>query len=532
MIEKLEADVVIIGSGIAGAMTAYRLAQAGVKVLVLEAGPRVDRAKIVEGFTNTHKLDLSSGFPNCNWAPRPDWAEGRDSYMEYSGPEVAKIEYLRVVGGTTWHWSANTVRLLPNEMRMKTLYGVGIDWPIGYDDLELFYCEAEKEMGVAGDSDAPGDAPRSKPLPLTRIPMSYSDRAISTSLKSIGIDFIHRPVARNSKPYDGRTECQGFGTCSPICPSGAQYAAIFHVEKSEKLGVRVMENTRVDKLSAAADGRITQVQARRSDGTQIAATARVFLLAANGMESPRLLLMGADESRPAGLANTSGHVGRNFFEHPGIYCRMKMPKNVYPRGPESTITSFTFRDGDFRRNRAGWSMSVYNRLHMHDISNELLLQGMSPPELDVALRDRAFRQLEIDAHMEQLPQIENGITLDPVKRDKAGQPVMRFYYSFSEYEQAGLEHARQTFGRIVRAAGAEMLSVSAPFAHHHPMGMTMMGTDRKTSVVDPHCRAHDHQNLFIVSSAVFPSGGCANPTLTIAALALRAAGEIERQLKA
>lgn len=530
--ETIEADVIVIGSGVAGALTAYKLAQKGVKVAVLEAGPRIERAEIVKAFTETHKLDLSGGFPNPAWAPRPDWSGPADPYMDHDGPDPCKIEYLRVVGGTTWHWAAVANRLTPVEFRMKSAYGLAVDWPVTYDDLEPFYCEAEHEIGVAGDSGAPDGAPRSRPFPLPMIPHSYSDKIIKEKAKSIGIDFIPRPGARNSRPYDGRSQCLGFGTCSPICPSGAQYNASVHVEKAEKLGVRVSENTRVDKILAGSDGAIVAVQAATSGGRGVTARGKIFVLAANGVESPKLLLMSANENMPKGLANSSGIAGRYFYDHPGVYCRFVMPEPVWPRGPENTMTSYTFRDGSFRKKRAGWSMAIYNRPHISDITHELLLAGMEPPVLDAELKNRAVAQLEADSHMEQLPDEYNGITLDWSRRDSAGQPKIRMTCRFGEYEKAGFAFTREILRKMTRALGARIVAIEGPFAHHHLMGMTRMGNDPKTSVTDAQCRTHDHKNLFIVSSSVFPTGGCANPTLTIAALAIRAAEEIARQLKA
>lgn len=529
--QVIEADVVVIGSGVAGAMAAYRLAAGGAKVAILEAGPRIDRAEIVRGFTDTHKLDLSGGYPNGDWAPRPDWSTETDPYIDQIGPDITRIEYLKVVGGTTWHWAAVSNRLTPVEMRMKTAYGVGFDWPISYDDLEPWYCEAEHEMGVAGDSEADDGSPRSRPFPLPMVPHSYSDKVIMQATKEIGMHFIPRPGARNSRAYDGRSQCQGFGTCSPICPSGAQYNASVHVAKAEKSGAALYENTRVDKIVCGGNGRITEVRAVTKDGAAVTAKAKIFVLAANGVESPKLLLMGANENRPAGLANSSGRVGKYFYDHPGVYCRFVMPKPVWPRGPENTMTSYSFRDGAFRSKRAGWAIAVYNRPHLNDIARELLLEGLEPPTLDAELKRRAVSQLEADSHMEQLPDEANGITLDWTKQDRAGQPVIRLHYSIGDYEKAGIAHTRGMFDKMMAAMGAKMISVSEPFAHHHLMGMTMMGSDPKTSVVDAQCRAHDHKNLFVISSSVFPTGGCANPTLTIAALSLRAADSIKKQLE-
>ncbi|TNE28587.1 MAG: hypothetical protein EP349_07675, partial [Alphaproteobacteria bacterium] len=125
----------------------------------------------------------------------------------------------------------------------------------------------------------------------------------------------------------------------------------------------------------------------------------------------------------------------------------------------------------------------------------------------------------------------NDISLNWDERDSAGQPLIKMNYSYSDYEQAGFAHSRSVFKKLAKTLKAEIVKISEPFAHHHLMGTTRMGNDPKTSVVDAQCRTHDHKNLFVVSSSVFPTGGAANPTLTIAALALRAGKEITRQLQ-
>ena len=520
--QELTADAIIIGSGVAGALSAYKLAQKGMKVIVLEAGPRLERSEIVQSFTQSHKLDFTSGFPNPDWAPRPDWSEEGKSALSFTGPETSKVEYIRAIGGTTWHWSGGTPRFTPAELAMKSTYGVGMDWPLAYAQLEPFYAEAEKEMGVAGDDKVESGSPRSSGFPLPPIPSSFSDSILAGHLSRIGISMQSKASARNSRPYQGRSACQGFGTCSPVCPSGAQYNAMVHVELAEKAGVRFIDNARVDKLIAGSGGKIISVQGKYFDGSSFTAKGKLFILAANGIESARLLMMSASESYAHGLANSSGQLGRNYMDHHGVDCRLLMKEPVFSgRGPQSTLYSNSFRDGDFRKNRAGWLLEPNNVLRIHDITNELLNSGIKPPKLDAAIRHRVIHQVELGSQVEQLPQHENAMTLNWDKRDSAGQPHMRLHYSFSDYEKAAFAHIKDTYARIAKACDAQILGISGPSGHHHPMGMTRMGNDPKTSVVDADCRAHDHKNLFVLSSSVFTTGGVANPTLTIAALALR-----------
>lgn len=525
-------DVVVIGSGIAGMMCAWRLASNGLKVLVLEAGPRIRRADIVQEFTKTHKLDLSAGFPNVEWAPRPDWGTPHDTYMRQTGPDIWRAEYLRVVGGTTWHWSGLSIRWLPSDFRLRSRFGVGVDWPITYDDVEPYYLAAEREMGVSGDDSADDGSPRSAPFPLPALPRSYSDKVITDRLARIGTRVITRPVARNSREYDGRPQCVGFGICSPICPSAAQYCADVHVTKAESLGVRILENARVDRIEATADGMITAVHFGRPDRSTDSATGRIYVLAANGIESPRLLLASATDLMPRGIANRSDQVGRNYMTLPGISVRMLMPEAVYVgRGPDVGVGIYDYRDGEFRKTEAAFSVGVNNRLRLHDIVNHYLKAELPIAELDRAIRDHALRQIEIDTHLEQLPQPDNRVTIDWSDRDSAGQPRIVLSYSVGEYEKRAFASNHQLFDKLIAALGAREFERSGGSYHHHLMGTLRMGREARASVVDLFCRAHDHPNLFVAGSAVFPTGGTANSTLTIAALALRTADAIARQMQ-
>lgn len=524
----IESDVVVIGSGVAGAITACKLARAGARVTILEAGPRVTRAAVVRGFMDTHKLDMSGGFPNPDHAPRPDWTNPDEDIIRFTGRKTSRAEYLRVVGGTTWHWGAVTPRYTGADFRMRSRYGVGVDWPISYAELEPFYAEAEREMGVAGDpSEHPGQE-----FPLPPFPLGHSDRIMRAALAKTGMHFISNPVARNTRPYGGRGQCQGFGTCSPICPSGAQYAAINHVEAAERLGVRVLENTRVERLRTGSDGRITALEAARPDRSRIEARAQVYVVAANGFESPRLLMMSADARHPDGLANRSGQLGRNYMDHLEVKSVVQMPVDVYPgRGPINILANYDFRDGDFRSERPAYILSVYNNEKLDQIANELLSRGVEPPALDRKIRARLLRTIEIGTSLEQLPDPTNRMTLDRERRDRAGQPVMRLHYGYSAYEEAGFGHVQGELRRITAAMGGTITEEIGPKNYDHPMGMTRMGSDPRESVVNPYCRAHDHNNLYVVSGSVFPTGGTGNPTLTIAALALRAAHAIDSQLR-
>ena len=160
MAEPLSAHVVIVGSGVAGMLVAYRLAQAGVQVLVLEAGPPVLRNDALTNYRNAVAKTPESPYPDTAYAPRPSVLD-QEGYYVQEGPDNFKSTYVRRVGGTTWHWLGTSLRHLPNDFHMRSLYGVAEDWPLSYEELEPWYLEAEQELGVAGDNGQDLGSPRS-----------------------------------------------------------------------------------------------------------------------------------------------------------------------------------------------------------------------------------------------------------------------------------------------------------------------------------------------------------------------------------
>src|ERR1700722_19286086 len=171
----ISADVIIVGSGIAGALLAAQLAGAGIRVAILEAGAKADRADALERFRNALVKDSDCPYPPTPEAMHPI-ASDSDFWYRQVGPDKFKSTYLKVVGGTTWHWLGTCLRFLPNDFVLKTAYGRGLDWPLSYDEIEPFYALAETEIGVAGDSDEALGSPRSSPYPMPAIQQTYLDK--------------------------------------------------------------------------------------------------------------------------------------------------------------------------------------------------------------------------------------------------------------------------------------------------------------------------------------------------------------------
>lgn len=536
--KTVEADVIIVGSGVAGALVAERLARAGIGVAVLEAGSRVDRAQALGRYFNAPIKTPESPYRATPEADFPLSAD-RGHWYRQSGPDTFKSTYLKAVGGTTWHWLGTCLRFLPNDFRLKSLYGQGVDWPIGYGELEPFYLEAERELGVAGDSNEDLGSPRSGRFPLPAIAPSYLDQVFERALDGTGFAVRTTPQARNSVVHDGRPACCGSASCIPLCPVQAKYDATVHLRKAERQGAVVHESTTATAVEADANGRIAAIRFRRPDLSEGVAQGRLYVLAAHAMETPRLLLHSRSERTPAGVANRSDQVGRHLMDHPIKLSWALSGEPVWPyRGPLSTAGIENLRDGPVRASRAGLRIQIGNAGWTWGTGGALTLprtlaeSGLRGEALRNAAVDQAARHVELASLIEQLPDAGNRMVLDARDKDHYGVPLPRLHYAIGDYSRDGLAAAQGIHDRIFTKLGATDIHHQPEFqGAGHIIGTCRMGEDPAHSVVDPALRCHDHDNLHILGSAVFPTSGTANPTLTIAALALRLAGDIKATLK-
>jgi choline dehydrogenase-like flavoprotein len=621
-------DVIIIGSGVAGALVAYKLAKEKVRVLILEAGgtpsEMADRRLLVMNYAAASSKGQDSPYtdevrksqyyssPPAVTAPQPQDEPIDDDlpYYRYSTtPDTNhkfKSFYERVVGGSAWHWQGLSPRMLPNDFQMKTAFfkddadaaktypGVR-DWPISYSDLLPYYREAEYEMGVAGNvttdreldryfgiKEAAGD--RGYPPGFREgIPMTYLDQYIRRKLQgshyketspdaktSIDIPLwvTQVPQAKNARPFDGRPACDGRGTCVPLCPSRAKYEAVFHVEKAVKAGAELQANAVVTQLKFGSSGEVTEVAYKDWQLLDRTVSGRIVVLAGNAIESPRLLL----HSETPEKANPV--IGKYLMDHPGSASYGLVPDPVYPfRGPSTTSQIDTTRDGPFRKWRAGfrtsllnygWQMGVLrggtwdpapNLDHGDDqkdrggnVLDLVHTNHMIGSTLRERLQHHAHRQVFLGTALEQLPCEANSVQLVKVVDEKKDKdrfgiplPLITYYYDDpSGYTGKGLEVAQKLHKAIFERLGAtayrlyplkQGVLTEGYFGAGHIMGTTRMGKDGEARVVDGQCRSVDHPNLYIVGSSVFVTGAVANPTLTLAALSLRAADAIKAELR-
>jgi choline dehydrogenase-like flavoprotein len=520
-------DVCIVGSGPAGAVAAATLAGHGHDVVVLEAGPRfdfADRQRRMERYLR----------PAHDWTDVWDMGGPRDAYTS-SGNVDYPLNTTRVkgVGGTTLHWLGLAPRFHEKDFEMESRYGLAVDWPVSYADLRPYYAAAESAMGVAGSEDNPFAPPREEPFPMERFPPSYSDSLFAAACEELDIAVHSVPQARNSEPHDGRSACRGWGTCAPVCPSGAKYDATVHVRTAEEEGARVIDRAPVQRLEHGSDGdRVEAAVYAAPDGTEHRQEARQFVVACGGIETPRLLLLSKSEQYPDGLANSSGAVGRYLMEHAfaGTSALLFEETGQHEIG-FTTSESHQFYDHE-ESTRGSVKLEFFNHAGPSPLE-AALGDGRWGTDLQEAVDFEFGNHLQMGALVEQLPDPTNRVTLDPAETDDHGNPVPDVSWDVGDHAVASLERAQSVQHRILSSMNTQITGrtdVHNPGAARHPAGTTRMGTDPEESVVDPRLRTHDLDNLTVASSSVFPTSGAMNPTLTIVALALKATDHLDADL--
>jgi quinoprotein glucose dehydrogenase len=515
----IESDVCIIGSGISAAMVAERLARTtSASIVVIEAG---DEAPPVNKRAAARERFLRYG-------ENPWGADHLEGY-EIEGPLQSRS---MMVGGLAMHWGGVTPRFAPEDFRHKSVYGVGVDWPISYEELDPFYQEAEEIMGVAGEQGPSDLDPRGKPFPLPPLPLTYNLELLKKWAASAGIATWSQPSAKNSVPYRGRAQCCRNDTCSPICPIGAKYSPDFTwsaLRKSNR--IRLVPRTLVRRLVLDSAGKkiVSATAVDRDHPDQpVELRAKTFVVAAGYVWSAHLLLL-------SNAGNSSGLVGKYLTGHRNVQGYVDLPLRLYPgmNGQHSLVTKQFMRSKPgsrfIRHDLRIWESSVGKTPRLADDSGALMLGDTI---LDDWRKRTATGSARVRAYYDIIPDRASELTLDGSRKNAYGDPLPKLAFRDAP-ESAALrgeteEAIKSLFTDMARAGNGKVLRTSVDNFQDHPAGGCRMGNDPATSVVDSWGRSHDHENLFVVGAPTSVTGSCANATLTFCALSLRSAHEIEK----
>ena len=535
--ERETVDFVIVGSGAAGGVLAKELATTGFDVVVLEQGPWQQASQ----FTHDElAVEREAAMLNTGFEPVQQFRTTEaEPWRRNTGRSLL---YRRGVGGSSVHFTANYWRFRPIDFRERSVWGpiegtAFADWPISYEELEPYYTKVDWEVGVSG---VPGlhDPRRSRPYPLPPLPNKSSGVLLERGARALGLHAQVAPMAILSQPYDGRSGCMACGHCMYYgCEFGAKSSTLASmIPKAVATGrCEIRADSTAVRVELNARGRTTGVAYWDAAGKERRQAARAVILAANGAETTRLLLMSASPAFPNGLANSSGAVGRHIMFNGGSSTTgsFEHPLNEYKGATVSRIVH-DFYDADPKRGfyGGGGIDARFNdgpiRFAIDGLPNDSPSWGSGYKR---ALRELYTHSVRFAAHITSLPLPSNAITLDPSNPDRWGRPGLRLTYADHPDDMKAKQWFRDRTHELMVAAGATRVwdqPVLPTDGGVHLLGTARMGNGPRDSVVDRDHRAHDVPNLFICDGSSFVTSGRGQPTMTIQALAFRAAERIAR----
>ncbi len=532
-------DFVVVGSGSAGGILAKELSTNGFSVVVLEQGP----FREAKDFTHD-EFDVSIGSGLSGGMPTSNAQTFRDDESKVAEilPGRNPAFYYEGVGGASVHFTANFWRLREIDFKERSALGSiegtnFVDWPITYEELEPYYTKVDWEIGVSG-APGPFDSPRSKPFPMPPMPIKSSGVLLAKGARAIGLNAQPAPLAILSQPHNGRPACINCGYCMGYgCEVGAKSSTLAAmIPQAMASGhCEIRAECAVYNFETGADGKISEVQYIDPDGNQRAQKARAVVLSANGAETSRLLLLSESSRHPDGLANSSGYVGRNLMlnAHARVHAVFEHQLNDH-KGVQVTQIVHDLYESDPKRGfYGGGGFDARPFIAATPILYSLAAQRPDGPQWGAEFKDRMAynftRHMAILCNATSLPLDRNNITIDPTHKDKYGRPSLRMTYRDHDDDLANARYMQGFAEQMAEAAGAvEQWSppVTPGRGGAHLLGTCRMGDDPETSVVDRYHRSHDVSNLFICDGSSMVTSGRGQPTMTIMALAFRAAEHI------
>lgn len=532
----INADYVIIGGGITGALVAQKLSEKKPRasIIVIEAGRSLFDSE------NRYKYrERNLDYGENMWP---------GDYIPDQAPD-GMISRTMAVGGSALHWGGVCNRFSEEDTRLKSMYGLAVDWPIEWKELEKYYCEAERRIGVSGEPGPLKEDWRSEPYPMAPMTPTYNLKQLKGWAEQTGIPFWTTPQAKNTVEYGGRNKCVRCNTCE-ICPTGARYSPDWTFKQliadktrnvqlhSQRLVRNLILDDTTSRIVAAEAADQFPMPNRGEDfrePRQYTYRAPTFIIASGYTWASHLLLLSANSRFPNGLANKTDQVGRYINGHLAYQTQMDLDLKIYPGMNEqhSLITRQFFRcatDKPYvRHDLRVWESGSGRDPRMRDSAGKLLLGD----DLMNDWRTRTTRgSARVRGYFTVEPDKESRITLDPAITNRWGDAMPRVRHKIDAASEARAaatrQHFEQLFAQMAKASDGKMGGISGLNYQDHPAGGCRMGTDPATSVVDSYGRTHDHENLFVVGAPTLPTGGCTNGTLTFVAVALRSVDEIAR----
>ena len=522
-------DVVVIGAGPSGAVVTDYLTQKGFSVTCLEQGRWVNPSEFPGD-----KLDWELQAQQ-KWHHDPNVRRTPADYpTEVSDSDIHPV-MMAGVGGSTLLFGGHWMRLMPSDFRVRTLDGVGDDWPFTYGDLAPYYARVDARMAVAGVEGDPA-YPEGLVPPMPPHPIGAAGRRAAAGMNKLGWHWWPGSNAIASWKTGNLAKCQRIGACETGCPMGAKASVdITFWPGALAAGATLITGARVCEIMTNAAGLATGAVYIDREGRRHRRTADLVVLAANGIGTPRLLLLSRSATHPDGLANSSGLVGKRLMLHPNAevtgYYDEDLESWLGPAG--QLLYSLEFYETELSRGFVRGAK--WNLMPTGGPLRALMSRGeqgaWGRPWGTGALsyvRSTIGRAVQWSMNAEDLPEESNTVTLDPVLTDSDGIPAPKIRYKISANTRRLLRFNLDRAHEAHQAAGA-LRTTETPIWGDQPghlMGTARMGHDPKTSIVDQWGRAHDVPNLFIVDGSVFPTSGAMNPTATISAIALRSAEHI------
>lgn len=556
-------DVVVVGAGAGGGTMTRVLAEKGVKVALLEAGPMLDPQKDFK----THKWPHDYGHRSAEDGGKAYFGRGTDYGFfttvsggwqlegePYTSAPGTKFQWFRsrVVGGRTNHYGRMSFRFSDLDLKPYSRDGIGWDWPISYEDLAPWYDRTEEYIGVTGTVEGIRSAPDGKFHDPP--PPKVHELLMREAGKKLGVPFIANRRAVITRSINGRAACHYCGQCGRGCLTESNYSAsqidIFPAMKTGN--VTLVTDAMVREVAVKPDGSADGViYVDKGQRTERRVRGRAVVLAASACETARLMLNSKSKLFPNGIANGSGLVGRYLMDTVGFSLRGTLPAlEGLPRydtdgfGGAHLYAPWWLWDEhaklDFPR---GYHIEMGGGFRMPGPGSFMsqVREAGYGKELKRMVREQYGTGIGLSGRGEMIPNNQSYMDIDPDTVDRWGIPVPRFHFSYSDYEWKQARHMERTFQDLIEAAGGKVLrignqaregeGIAVPGSIIHEVGTARMGSSPGNSVLNRYCQSHEVDNLFVADGATFVSNPDKNPTLTINALSWRTAEYLAEELR-